>query len=195
MEFSDAECERHNALIREAQRLIDGEIIIHGQPLQSRPGFFTRRRLKRAISLYEDALRINPEGWQSMWTIGKICQRLGHHDESLRWFVRAHELNPVQVDVAREAGIAALDCGAADVAVRICFAAVRLSPDDLGLQSNLSLAYLLAGDDRRADECSKVASERAPDDPISRAVRSFVVDVISGRRKRPKRLVDAFPVQ
>jgi Flp pilus assembly protein TadD len=111
----------------------------------------------------------------------------------LGWFTRAHDTNPSQVDVAREAGLAALDCGAIDQAVRLCFAAVRLAPDDLGLQANLSLAYLLAGDDERASECAKVAVRGAPEDKISKAVHNFVGDVVAGRKKRPKKLSDAFP--
>ena len=51
---------------------------------------------------------------------------------------------------AREAGLAALDCGESELAVRYCIAAVEIAPNDAGLICNLSLAYMLAGDDPAA---------------------------------------------
>ena len=129
-----------------------------------------------------------------MWTIGKIYQRMGDQFVAYEWFSRAHSVNPTQTDVAREAGIAALDAGVIDDAVRLCHAVVKLAPDDAGLQSNLALAYPLSGDDARAEECARVAVQQAPGDPISKTVLKLVRDVASGGQRRPAKLGDAFPV-
>src|SRR5450432_1313831 len=157
MDITEAQAGQHNALTKEGWELLKPEMIIHGGPIRHAPGFFARRKLRRAIVLFGRAIELNPRGWSSMWATGKALQRLGDHSGALRWFMKAHDENPSQVDVVREAGLTALDCGAIDQAVRLCFAAVRLSPDDLGLQANLSLAYLMAGDYERAAECAKVA--------------------------------------
>jgi len=129
-----------------------------------------------------------------MWALGKIYQRLGDHERSYQWFLRARSLNPDQPDVAREAGLAAMDAGRVEEALELCLAAVHLSPDDLGLRCNLALAYLLAGDDSNALECASIAANGDPGDDISQNVLAFVRDVRDGRKPRPRKLGDAFPV-
>jgi tetratricopeptide (TPR) repeat protein len=194
MEFTQEEADRHNALTDAASEIVRNETIIHGRPPPGLPGFFLRRKLKKAIRLYEQALAINPEGWSSMWVIGKIHQRLGDQKAAFSWFLKSHNINPTQPDVAREAGLAAMDSGLVQEAVQLCFSAVKLSPDDMGLQCNLALAYLLAGDDARANECARVAVASAPEDEIPKAALSFIRDVSEGKKKRPKMLSEVFPV-
>ena len=194
MEFTQEQADRHNVLTGAASKIVQKQTIIHGGPPLGRPGFFLRRKLKRAIRLYEQALIINPEGWSSMWVIGKIYQRLGDQRAAFTWFLKSHKVNPTQPDVAREAGLAAMDTGHVQEAVQLCFSAVKLSPDDMGLQCNLALAYLLAGDNIRANECARVAVASAPEDKISKDALSFIRDVTEGRKKRPKTLSEVFPV-
>ena len=91
--------------------LTEGRLVLHGAEPPRRPGWYTRWQLGRAIRCFERALAINPAGWSSMWALGKIRQRLGDQEAALGWFARAHALKPDQPDVAREAGIAALDLG------------------------------------------------------------------------------------
>jgi tetratricopeptide (TPR) repeat protein len=154
---------------------------------------FARRRLRRAIRYFEQALVINPEGWSSMWAVGKIHQRLGAHAIAFDWFARAHGINPNQPDVAREAGVAALDAGLINEALALCRAAVANGPDDPGLICNLALAHCLAGQDAEAERCAAEAAARDPADAISANVLAFVREVASGARRRPRRLTEAFP--
>lgn len=195
MEITREQAERHNALTKAASTMVEKEMILSGSAPTKLPGFFLRRRLGKAIQLYEQALEINPEGWSSMWVLGKIHQRLGDQATAYTWFAKAHQLKPSQPDVAREAGLAALDCGHIEAAVHLCLAAVKLSPDDFGLQSNLALAYLFAGDNPHADECARAAVQGAPDDPIAKAVFDYVREVSAGIKQRPARLSDVFPVR
>jgi Flp pilus assembly protein TadD len=136
---------------------------------------------------------MNPEGWSSMWALGKISQRLGDQAAAFDWFVKAHSLKPDQPDVAREAGIAALDLGRAEAALTLCRAAVACGPDDPGLVCNLALAHCLAGDDAEAVRCVTQAAERDPADPVTATVRHFIREVASGKRPRPRSLQEAFP--
>ena len=192
-EFTQQEADRHNELTQTGWDIVNGELFIHDSAVRGTPNWLGRRKLKKAISCFEQALKINPDGYSSMWALGKIYQRLGNHETSLDWFGRAHELNPTQPDVAREAGLAALDCGESELAVRYCNAAVKIAPDDAGLICNLSLAHILAGDDSAAMQCATNASDRAPDDGICKTVLQFVEDVATGKRSRPKTLQDVFP--
>jgi tetratricopeptide (TPR) repeat protein len=192
-EFTEAEAATHNALTERGRQLSKGQLILAEDEPRGRPGWFVRRKLKQAVRCYEQALQINPEGWPSMWTLGKIHQRLGDHETSLNWFARAHDINPTHPDVAREAGLAALDCGKASLAVRFCSAAANNDPGNAGLVANLALAHMLNGDDTNAVECAERAVRATPEDEISRAVLEFVRAVADGRRARPRRLLDAFP--
>jgi len=188
VEFTEEQAEAHNALFRAASEILVSHAVIAGRPTPSAPDTLVRRQLEQGIQLFSEALQINPEGWPSMWGLGKLYQRLGDNSTALKWFVAAHQVNPDQPDILREAGIAALSLGAKEEALRLCFAAVRIAPDDLGLQANLALAFLIGGDDEHAEECASVAVSRDPQDAVSRAVLSLVQEVRQGRRPRPDRI-------
>jgi tetratricopeptide (TPR) repeat protein len=192
-EFTPAEVDRHNALTARGWALTERRLMLHGKALSRRPGWYTRRQLRRAIRCFEQALAIHPEGWSSMWALGKIYQRLGDQATAFDWFARAVAIKPDQPDVAREAGIAALDIGRVEEALALCRAAVEFRPDDPGLVCNLALAHCLAGQDVEAQRCAAAAAGRDPSDVISANVLGFVRDVASGKRPRPKRLSEVFP--
>lgn len=194
-EFTEKEAEAHNALTKRAWKIIDPLIILNESPVRGMPSWFERRKLMKAISLFERAREINPGGYSSMWALGKIYQRLGDNEVAHEWFSHAHDANPDQPDVAREAALAALDIGDTASALRFCKIAIELSPDDSGLVSNLALAHLLAGDDESAFRAAEEATSRDPSDEISKSVLKFVDDVSQGRKARPKTLIEAFPQQ
>ena len=192
-EFTPAETDRHNALTAQGWALTKGRLVLHGAEPSGPPGWYSRWQLNRAIRCFERALAINPDGWSSMWALGKIHQRLGDQEAALGWFAKAHTLKPEQPDVAREAGIAALDLGRASEALALCRAAVACSPDDPGLVCNLALAHCLAGDDAEAARCVAEAAERDPTDTVTANVQHFIGEVAAGRRVRPRSLQEAFP--
>ncbi len=193
LECTQAEADRHDALTAKGWALTEGQLVLHGQEPSGRPGVFARWRLRRALRCFTQALAINAEGWSSMWAMGKIHQRLGAHAIAFEWFARAHAINPEQPDVAREAGVAALDAGLIKEALALCRTAVANRPDDPGLICNLALAHCLAGQDAEAERCAAEAAERDPADAITATVLSFVREVASGARRRPRRLIEAFP--
>jgi tetratricopeptide (TPR) repeat protein len=192
-EFTQAEADRHNALIAKGWALTKGRLVLHDQEPSGRPGWFSRWQLRRAIRCFEQALAINPEGWSSMWAPGKIHHRIGDQATAFSWFAQAHALRPDEPEVAREAGLAALDIGRVGEGLTLCQAAVACKPDDPGLVSNLALAHCLAGQDAEAERCAVEAVKRVPSDEIPATVLQFVREVASGQRPRPERLCDVFP--
>jgi tetratricopeptide (TPR) repeat protein len=192
-EFTQAEADRHNALTRRGWALVKDRLVLQEEKPVGPPGEDDRTQLRGAIGCFEQALEINPEGWSSMWALGKIYQRLGEHATAFDWFARAHAINPEQPDVAREAGIAAMDSGRLEEALALCRSAVASRPDEPGLVCNLALAHCLAGQDAEAEQCAAEAVRRDPSDSISATVLGFVRDVASGKRPRPKRLCEVFP--
>ena len=192
-EFTPAQADRHNALVRKGWALVEGRLILQGKEPKGPPSWFSRLQLNRAIWCFDKALTINPEGWSSMWALGKIYQRLGDQESALRWLLRAHTIHPDQLDVAREASLAALDLGRREQALKLCEHAVKLMPQDPGLVCNLALAHCLAGNDGEAIRHVNEAALRDPSDPVTAIVKHFITQVAAGELKRPKDLREVFP--
>lgn len=184
--YSEREMDLHDKLLQRGCSLIEGRILLDGSSPQGKPWWITRKKLRDAISCFEQVLAINPQNWSSIYMLGKIHQRLGDQKEALKWFSRACEINPDQPDVAREAALSAIDTGDGKTAVRYCEAAIRMSPDDFGLILNLALAHLIAGDLTQAQACAEDAVRKAPNDKISKRVRAIINEVADGKRRPPK---------
>jgi len=178
-EFTQEESEAHHALTEEGWAIIKSKILLLDSPAAGKPGWLLRRKLRKAIECFKKSLAINPQGWSSMWALGKIYQRLGEHPTALDWFARALEINPTQPNVAREAGLAALDSGKYKLAVYYCSIAAKLS-DDPGLVANLALAHMPDGNDTEAVKCARKATSQNPADAISRTVLE-VVQAVDGQ--------------
>ena len=177
---------RHNTLYKEGVGLIEGELVLGNfGPRVPKPGWFLRRRLRKAIRCFVQVVEINPANWNAMWLMGKVYHRLDDREESLHWFREAHRINPEQPDVAREAGIAALDLGEGNLGLEFCKAAVAMAPNDPGLVANLALAYLISGDVKQAKETAQLAVERNPKDIVSQNVLKLIEKVASGARRIP----------
>lgn len=186
--FTEEQAARHDALFAEAFALIEGEILIHGDPHAGPPGFFAKRKLNKAVERFREVLEINPDSWQAMWGLGKIYQRLGEHRDELGWFRRAYRLNPEEASISREAARAAMDLGQAQEAVGFCESALAVEPDDPGLQANYALALMLAGRHDEAHASASAAAKAAPDDPIAQSVLRVITEVRSGERVQPETL-------
>lgn len=189
-EFTPEEANRHDALTDKAWALTEGEMLLDEPRQLGTPNWFVKRKLQKAIGYFEQALEINPEGWQSMWAVGKIYQRLGCPEETYLWFNRAHQVNPQQTDVAREAGIAALYLGKGNEALHLCEIAVQLDPDDAGLVANLAWAHLISGNVALAQETIQKAIAANPEDNISKTVLRIIDQIASGTRPIPKTLLE-----
>jgi tetratricopeptide (TPR) repeat protein len=188
-QIGDAEGAEHNAAYTRGWKLATRHLILAGpQRIRKPPGWFARRRLKKAIVCFQRALSIAPENWPSLWVLGKIYQRLGQLDEALKYFRHAFALDPTHPGVAREAGGAALAVGNGAEAIRYCEAALAASPNDHGLVANLALAYLISGQTDTALQKAREAVDRDPKDEISKLVLRWANDVNAGKRPAPRTL-------
>ena len=178
-ELSAAEAERHNIAFRRGCALVGNRLRI-GDRRTVLLTWFGRRRLRQAIKQFEEALQVNPCGWPSMWYLGKIHQRLGEHAEALAWFRRSHELKPDQPDVAREAGLEALEVGDFSGAETFFKSAIDCNPNDPGHLANLALSQVLLGDVEGAARSAHEATTRNPGDRVSKIVVRIVDKVRLG---------------
>ena len=95
-ELTEDEIREHDEAYQRGWALVEGELLIGGAGAMRKPGILARRRLRDAIGCFETALSLNPAGWQSLWALGKIHQRLGELPKALECFTRAHEIDPSQ---------------------------------------------------------------------------------------------------
>jgi tetratricopeptide (TPR) repeat protein len=189
-ELTGEQINLHNQLYQEGLRLIEGEIHIHDRPPVGKPGWLTRRKLRKAISLFERTLEINPANWSAMWVLGKVYQRMGGDVTALEWFTKARQIERTNPDVVREAALCALNLGRTKEAVELTATAIELKPDDPGLVANHALALLLDNRPQEAKDRADEAVNADPSDAVSRSVLQFIKDVISGRKQYPKSFKD-----
>ncbi len=175
----------HNKLFEEASAIVKDEIPLHDRPLPQ-PGWWLRRRLKRALSLFERVLGLAPENWSAMWLVGKVHQRLGDGVAALSWFERAYQINPSQPDVAREASLCAMNIGHGDAAVVYAHRAMQIEPESAGLHANLALAYILAGCVDEAQRSIERALVFDASDTISQTIRAIIQHFATNGRTPPK---------
>jgi tetratricopeptide (TPR) repeat protein len=164
----------HNRLFQEANALATKEILLHNRKFTGPPGWWTRRKLHRALNLFQKVLELNPENWSAMWLSGKMCERLGDRTQSFAWLERAYQIHPSQPDVAREASMAAMNLGKHDAAISYAHRAVQIESANAGLRANLALAYLLAGSLPKAREAMDSSLAADPSDKISRTVEIMI---------------------
>jgi tetratricopeptide (TPR) repeat protein len=180
---------RHDALYKRASKLCWDLILLDDRepaPLDDD----ARQRLAEATRLFEEVVSMNPGNWAAMWMLGKVCQRLEDPARGLEWFARAHRVNPDQVDVAREASIAAMDAGRPGEAIPFCERALQVEPDNAGLRANLALALLFC---ERVEEARKEVQDalaRDPSDAITQTLARIVGEVAAGTRPCPHHVRD-----
>jgi tetratricopeptide (TPR) repeat protein len=181
---------RHDRLYKRACDLVHGHLLVDVGPRRQRLSWLTRRRLRKAVKLFEQVIAIKPERWPAYWMLGKVHQRLGEFRIALNHFAHAHRLNPGQPDVAREASIAALELGDAGTAVELSEAALGSRPGDAGLLCNLALARLMIGDPEQARLAAKEAVRCDRADPVAPGLLRLIERICGGDVPCPRRLVE-----
>jgi tetratricopeptide (TPR) repeat protein len=176
----------HNKVFEEASAIAMPEIPLH-DPRLGRPGWWLRRKLRRALRMFDRVLELKPENWSAMWIAGKVHQRLGEEEAAFSFFGRAYQANPSQPDVAREASLLAMDLGRADAAIVYAHRAMQVEPESAGLRANLALAYVLAGKTAEAKRCIEDSLRMDPADTISQTIRDIVEHFAAIQTDPPRR--------
>lgn len=182
--MNDKERAEHNRTFEEAAALVKDEILLHERPRMVKPGWFLRRRLKRALALFGRVLELKPENWSAMWLVAKVHQRLGDTDIAFSWLEKAYQVNSSQSDIAREASMMAMDLGKEDAAIVFAHRGTQIEPENAGLHANLALAYLQANQLPEAKKCVDRALEVEPNDTISQTIREMILH-FADRKETP----------
>lgn len=177
---------QHDAIYRLGSGLISPSMQLHGQ--EHKLTRKTRQQVATGIGYLDAVTAYNPLNWAAFWIKGKGYQAMGDHAAAHREFGASYRIEKNNADVAREYAASCLELGLAADAVEATRHAIQRSPQDAGLQANLALALLLAGNTAGAEAAIRRALEMSPKDQISMAVDKVIVDVIAGRRRPPNRL-------
>lgn len=178
---------RFTELYEKATDLISGLMLLHGN-IDRNFNWFERRKIKKAIDLFEKCISINPQSWNSMWLMGKAYQCLGDKSQALNWFEKAFELQNNNPDVAREATLQAISLGMADKAIFYAEKAIEADPNDSGLYSNYALALIIGK--RGVDALNSInkAIQMNPNDPINKNVLGLFKSIVEGKQPYPEKL-------
>jgi tetratricopeptide (TPR) repeat protein len=182
--LTDQQIERFNALYGEASELQKGIVILDGRPPR-KPGIFGKGKLKKSIELFEEALKIHRGSWQSMYFIGKAYQALGDLQPALSWFMKAAKIEPEEPAIAKEAGVCAAQLGRHRMAIQLVSAAAAAHPEDVGLQCNLGLSYLMSQQAEEAKASFSRAVQADPGNEQNKKLLALAESVVAGKVKCP----------
>ena len=185
-ELSAAQRDDHDRLWNQARSIADKHKIYALVP-PFRPGFLVAREMRKGIALLDKVVELHPGNAPALWMQGKFLQLLGDFELSLDRLAKAHLIAPNSSAHAREAGISATEAGKLDVAVFYAQEALKATPGDAGLRTNLAIAHLFAGNLAAARKEIEDARATEPDDPITRSVWVLVREVAAGRMRRPSK--------
>ncbi|MGJ8678301.1 MAG: tetratricopeptide repeat protein [Akkermansiaceae bacterium] len=182
--------ERHNALYDKAWSMVEGELLIDGIPESGSLGFFLKRRLNKAIKIFEEVIEINSMNWNAMFGIAKIYQRFGETETSYNWMLKAREFAPDHPSLAKETAVTASNLGMHDKAIEIMREAISARPDDAALHSNLGLSLLLSDNPIEAIEHFHLAQQLEPSHTVTPRLIVYARAVQQGDLPTPKKEQD-----
>jgi Flp pilus assembly protein TadD len=175
--------EEHNRLYVEAVELIRPDLRTNEHP-EHELAADTVPRLEKAVGLLDRVLELNPPNWSAHWFRGKALQALERHEEALKSFVHALEWHR-DPEMAREAGIAAMETGDFALGIGFCKMALEMAPRDHGLLANLGLGLLFDGRPVEARPAFLKSIEINPNDSLTIRLLHVTDEVLAGSRPCP----------
>jgi len=167
----------HNDLYREGIALIGPYLVLSDAPAKDPSSPSAQKELKRGITLLRRAVDLYPDNWEAFWVMGKGYQALRQREDAYP-------------DVGLEYVAECIAIGKGDEAVEIARGISEGNPNDVGLLSNLGLAYLIAGNVDKALEVTRKAMEMQPEDSVIKNLLSLIQNVQEGKIERPTKWSD-----
>ena len=177
----------YKSLWDQGMKILDGRVNLDGRPLP-KPGFFERRRLKKASDILKRAATYEPENAAPPLFIGKIAERLGDSGACVDWMRRANQLQPDNLIVVLELGGALGRHGLYAESAAVLAAMARSNPTDARIQVNLGLSLLLAGEVEGAIHAFEHVISLEPDLAVNRKLLSFAKAVATGGKPQPNNM-------
>lgn len=186
--------ETYNQLCEVGFTILDPFILLADQPSR-KVGFFAKRKLKKAIAAFEQAIVLQPQNFVAYWGLGKTYQALDYPDQTLASFERAYTCEKSNADVCREACLAAMECGDFLKGNDYADKAIAISEDDPGHYCNKALALMFLGKDKEALESVSHSLRLAPQDEITQYVNGIILSVAQGKVDRPTTMAECQQIE
>ena len=170
------------ALFKEGAAAVMPYIALTDRPRADPHSASAPAEMAKGIDLLARATRAQPDYWQAFWFIGKAYQARNDQAAAYRALKRAYEIQPEQVDVAREYVFEAICTSRSVEAVAAARRIAEAHPSDAGLAANVALALLA---DRQFDAASEAAARSlrlAPNDPITKRLS---VEIAAEKNGKP----------
>jgi Flp pilus assembly protein TadD len=178
------ESSEYTALFQRGAALIEGSIHLDGRQL-SDPGFFEKRRLKKARPFFEQAFQADPLNAAPLFLLGKIEERLGNGAGNIEWLRRANDVEPNNPLVALELGAALGRRGMYQESLRVLGNAATRNPSDPRIHCNLGLSLLMAGEAEGAVHAFEHTTSLEPDVATNHKLLAYAIEVAAGRKAVP----------
>jgi Flp pilus assembly protein TadD len=149
------------------------------------PGWLARRRIEAARTHFEAALRIEPEGWESLWGMGKLLRIGGDVPAAFALLLRAvsgHDRSPA---LYRDLTVLALDLDRRDAAEEYARAAVALNTQDADMLASYALVLLFNSQVKRALGVATNACKLQPNDSRNWEILQLIRRVDKGEEGPP----------
>ncbi len=183
---SQEEIKEHDKLWNKASSLVRSEIEMQHNPIQPKPGWWARYKLRKALRALQRVLELNPSNDAACFLVGKIQHRFRNYDIALECFSKAHELKADNLIYLREASIVAMRLGDGHQAVKYAEIAVKTDPSNFGLYDNWALALLISGNIQEAKQKAQHAVDGNASDEISKNVFDLINHILEGKIPYPK---------
>jgi cytochrome c-type biogenesis protein CcmH/NrfG len=167
--------------------LLGGRLNLDGRQLPS-PGFFERRRLKKASKFFQAAAKVEPENAAPLLFLGKIEERLENSEHCIEWLTQANKVAPGNPIVALELGGALGRGGRHAESAAVLEPAARSHPNNASIHVNFGLSLLMAGQAGHAVQAFEHAARIEPEQPNNAKLRDYASAVAKGSKTVPKNL-------
>ena len=146
--------EKYMELFKEGCNLSKGLIQLDKQPHKNL-GFFDKRRLKKARSLFELSIIENPGNAATCLMLAKVAHSLEEKSDSLDWLIKAWNLEPANLILVIELSGAYGVLGKNKEAISVLEEGLKYYPDEPRILFNLGVSYLLEKKPKLAIEIFK----------------------------------------
>jgi len=150
------------------------------------PGFFAKRKLRKAKALFQSATFENPENAAPLLMLAKIEDSLGDKFRSLDWLQKAWLLEPDNLILLIELGGAYGLVGKHKEATTVLLEGKKLYPNEPRILFNLGISFLLQNQPKAAVEVFDKTVEIEPDFELNQKILKYSKEVANGNMPTPR---------
>jgi tetratricopeptide (TPR) repeat protein len=135
---------------------------------------------RKAIKLFDKAIELDPEDFESYRNKGLAYSNLGREKKGMEWFAKAIALNPLDYDAMRQTGVSLSKLGKDREAIEWYRKALSVNQNDYDSMRQLAISLAMLGKYETAVELLNLALTINPHDIESKRNLRLVVRKMTG---------------